>query len=432
MEPSSESAATAEIEPMEVINEMLNELRDKLAKSLERMSALLDAADAEMRNLTEAEEQEYAGLDADVPKIKAEIARREKLDAEKSEAGKAVRSPKLYTGKHTEDPKEFKNLSEFIYTLRANPNDPRLAEYDMREHSMGVGESGGFMVPKVFRDGLLSLTPQEAIFRPRCTVIPAGSPPDAEISMVALNQGANQNMYGGISFAWLAEGGTKPETNIKLKEITMRPHEIAGHVVITDKLLRNWQAASSTIEQQFRLAMVAAEENAFYNGSGVGQPLGLLNSPAAITIARTTANSIVWADIYKMYARLRMNYSPVWIASQTVIPQLVTMVDAGNNQIWMPSAVPGMPPTLMGFPVLFNERSVALGTKGDLVLADLSQYLIKEGSGPFVAMSEHVYFLTNRTVMKIFWNVDGQPWLDAPIALEGSAANTVSPFIVLS
>ena len=50
MEPSSQSAATAEIEPMEVINEMLNELRDKLAKSLERMSALLDTADAEKRD----------------------------------------------------------------------------------------------------------------------------------------------------------------------------------------------------------------------------------------------------------------------------------------------------------------------------------------------------------------------------------------------
>ena len=84
---------------------MLNELRDKLAKSLERMGALLDTADAEKRNLTEAEEKEYSDLDADVPKIKSEIARREKLDAEKAEAGKAVRSPKLYTGKHTDDPK---------------------------------------------------------------------------------------------------------------------------------------------------------------------------------------------------------------------------------------------------------------------------------------------------------------------------------------
>jgi HK97 family phage major capsid protein len=135
-----------------------------------------------------------------------------------------------------------------------------------------------------------------------------------------------------------------------------------------------------------------------------------------------------------MFARLKMGGNPVWIASQTTIPQLATMVDnaTGSNAVWMQSAVPGMPPTLLGIPVLFHERSVALGTAGDLILADLGYYLIKDGSGPFVAMSEHVYFTTNRSVLKIFWNVDGQPWLDAPIPLEGSAANTVSPFIVLN
>jgi HK97 family phage major capsid protein len=132
-----------------------------------------------------------------------------------------------------------------------------------------------------------------------------------------------------------------------------------------------------------------------------------------------------------MYARLRMSMSPVWITSQTTIPQLAVIADAGNNNLWMPSAVAGLPPTLMGIPVLFHERSVALGTAGDLILADLSYYLIKEGSGPFVQASEHVYFTSNRTVIKVFWNVDGQPWLSEPIPLEGSAGNTVSPFIIL-
>ena len=47
-------------------------------------------------------------------------------------------------------------------------------------------------------------------------------------------------------------------------------------------------------------------------------------------------------------------------------------------------------------------------------------------------MSEHVYFTSNRSVLKVFWNVDGQPWLDGPIPLEGSTANTVSPFSVLN
>ena len=413
---------------------MIKELRDKLAKAIERMDALLNTADAEKRNLNEAEEKEFNDLDASIPVIKADIAKREKLEGEKSALSQTRRTIPIPAATHkAEDPKEFKSIGEFIHSVRYAPHDPRL-EYlaEQRAQSMGVGSEGGFAVPTQFRETLLAVTPQQAIFRPRATVIPAGSPPDSEISMPALNQGAAENMYGGIAVQWIGEGDTKPETDLALKEIKLKPHEVAAHVVITDKLLRNWGAASALISAQLRLAIIAAEETAFYNGNGVARPLGVLQSPARINYARAVANQIAYADIVGMYARLRMNMSPVWITSQTTIPQLATIADAGNNNLWMPSAVAGLPPTLMGIPVLFHERSVALGTAGDLILADLSYYLIKEGSGPFVMASEHVYFTSNRTVIKVFWNVDGSPWLSEPIPLEGSVANTVSPFVVLN
>ncbi|HOF41829.1 MAG TPA: phage major capsid protein, partial [Candidatus Hydrogenedentes bacterium] len=208
--------------------------------------------------------------------------------------------------------------------------------------------------------------------------------------------------------------------------------EVAAYIVLTDKLLRNWAASASVAEAQLRGAIRSAEELAFYSGNGVGRPLGVLSSPARVNYNRATANSIGYADVVGMFARLKMGGNPVWIASQTTIPQLATIADASNANLWVQSAGPGLPPTLLGIPVLFHDRSVALGTAGDLILADLSYYLIKDGSGPYVAMSEHVYFTSNRSVLKVFWNVDGQPWLDAPIPLEGSTANTVSPFVVLN
>jgi HK97 family phage major capsid protein len=79
--------------------------------------------------------------------------------------------------------------------------------------------------------------------------------------------------------------------------------------------------------------------------------------------------------------------------------------------------------------VRWNNRSVGLGSKGDIVLADWFYYVIKDGSGPFVAASEHVLFRQNKTVVKIFWNVDGAPWLTAPIKEENGYE--VSPFVGL-
>jgi HK97 family phage major capsid protein len=127
----------------------------------------------------------------------------------------------------------------------------------------------------------------------------------------------------------------------------------------------------------------------------------------------------------------------VWCASQTIIPQLVTMVDAGGHAVWvgggnLPGVQGPLPSTLFGIPVIFSERNSALGSKGDLVLLSPSLYLIKDGSGPIAASSEHILFLSNKTVFKIVWNVDGHPWLTEPIPLEGAAASTVRPFVILN
>lgn len=140
-----------------------------------------------------------------------------------------------------------------------------------------------------------------------------------------------------------------------------------------------------------------------------------------------------------MLGRVKMGGMPIWTESQTIIPQLAAMVDSGGHAVCLGSngnqgaAANAAPSTLMGFPLMFAERLPALGTKSDLCLLNLPYYLVKDGSGPIAASSEHILFLSNKTVFKIVWNVDGRPWLTEPVQLEGAAAgNTVSPFVVLN
>jgi HK97 family phage major capsid protein len=61
---------------------------------------------------------------------------------------------------------------------------------------------------------------------------------------------------------------------------------------------------------------------------------------------------------------------------------------------------------------------------------DFSYYLVRNGAGPFIAASEHVYFLNNKTVVKAFGSIDGQPWLKEPLTLDDGATQ-VSPFVIL-
>ncbi len=418
----------------------LKELRERRESLIAKMQALLDLAASEKRDLTPEEDVEYKAHETEIEKIKGDIARREKLATLEQEARASAPAyiPNFRGRVGGETPKEWRNFGEFIYALRFNTRDPRLqdVEYvgfgeEIRGQSMGIGSEGGFALPAQFRPQLLSVSAQEAIFRPRATLIAAGDPPDAAVTMPALDQTAGSNMYGGVIVYPIGEGDTMTETAAKLREVTLTPHQFGAYVIVTNKLLNNWTAAGSFIQEQLRKAMIAYEDTQFYKGNGVAKPKGILNQAAAITVTRGTASTIVSADIDNMYSRLKFGGSFVWIASQTILPQLVTLKNSNNWNLFATDYTQTVPNTLMGIPLIFADRSVALGTTGDLILVDLSYYLIKDGSGPYVDVSEHVYFTAAKTVVRIIWACDGDSWLNAALPLEGSTSNTVSPFVIL-
>jgi len=415
------------------MKEKLIELRAKAEEILASMRSMLTKATEEKRDFTDEERAAYDQLDAQSDDLQRDIDRLDKLVAREAELAEKADKPYRVTYKRTNNrPSEFRNLGEFLSSVRFDRDDPRLSSVEYREQSMGTGTEGGFALPEQFKPEILQVSPAEAIFRPRCTVIPAGDPPDAKITMTALDQTAGENVYGGIVVAKVAEGGTKSETDLRLKEVSLEPGEVAAYVTVTDKLLRNWQAASGFIGNQLRKAIIGWEDQQLYNGNGIGGPLGVIKAPCRIDVSRTTASQVVAADIRNMIARIKMGGSYLFVASQTIIPYLSALVDAGSNMIFHSDYTKPIPNTLMGIPLMFHDRSVALGTAGDLILVDMSYYLIKNGSGPFVDASPHVYFTSNKTVIKAFWNVDGKPWLSAPLPLEGSTSNTVSPFVVLN
>ncbi|HET7255571.1 MAG TPA: phage major capsid protein [Xanthobacteraceae bacterium] len=425
----------------------LQALRERRTSLVAELRGIIDAAEGEDRDLTAEEQSTYDAKKAELDALDKRIARFTSV-SEAEAAGATVvpaaarsAAPGAPPGPHAAT--EFANLGEFMHAVRFNRDDARLNWVENAaapeggeigaEMRMDNDTQGGFMIPPQLRSTILSVAPQDALVRPRANVIPAGSPPDAGITMPALDQsGANpSNMFGGVEVQWIGEGEEKPETDAALKSVTLTPHEVAGTITVTDKLLRNWQAASSFLENLLRGAVNQAEDYAFLRGTGVNQPLGVLNAGATKYINRAVANQVAYADLVDMVARLLMRggTSPVWSIPQAALPQLAKMTDPEGHYIWVPNARDGFAGTLLGYPVRWNNRAPLLGSKGDIILADWSYYLIKDGSGPFVAASEHVKFTQNKTVVKIFWNVDGAPWLQAPIKEENGWE--VSPFVGL-
>jgi len=415
--------------------DILKLMREK-DELLGKRQELLDGIVAENREYTETELAEVEQMQKRVADYDRKIKEAQEIQNARvgntpAEALQAAQAPQSDPA-----PEGFRAFGDFLQAARWNHAHPalqyreRVIDSEKRVMSMGVGAAGGFIVPEQFRETMLKIDPQAAIFRPRAQVIPAGSPPDAAITMPALDQSGVKGVYSGVTVNWIAEAGLKPETEPSLLEVKLEPCEVAAHTIVTDKLLRNSAAAGALISSLLRKAIIAAEDVAFLRGTGVGQPAGVIGHGSTINIARAGAGLIAYADIVNMFSSFMFGGQPVWIASQSILPQLMALADVGNHIIWQPNARDGAPGSLMGFPLILNARSPVLGAQGDLILVDLDYYLIKDGSGIAIDMSDGYYFKNNKTIIKAWWNVDGQPWMTTPLLLE-DGATTVSPFVVL-
>lgn len=426
----------------------LQELREKRAKIVADMQSVIQAAEDEGRvELNEEEAELYASYESDLESTKTAITRKESLETEAQslETPEPAKTSSQGAGRPMPGPeakREFESVGDFMGAVAKHYNgkgdDPRLTWDDSAgitaaDQQMSDGASGGFLVPSQFRDTLMRVDPQQGIIEGRSNVMEVGSPPDASITMPALDQTGTSpdNVYGGVSVDWIGEGDTKPETDAAFREVELQPHELAAHVPITDKLMRNAPAMSGQIETLMRNSLAAARERAYLQGDGVAKPLGIIPAGATYTVNRAGASEVSYLDLVSMVGRLHMDGTPYWLITQSAYTEISTIQDPNGNYVWQPNAVEGSPGSLFGYPVFWHQRSPQLGNKGDVVLCTTNPYyMVKPGSGPFVAMGYiNNDFTQNRTRVKVFHNVDAKPWLTEPFAQE--SGYQVSPFVAL-
>lgn len=354
----------------------------------------------------------------------------------KNEFDKAIQPYLKVERPEGEEEKEEKIFSSFGDFIKSVVNkDEKLIEYREKVLSMGSDPEGGYLVPEEFKDELLRVASEDGIVRSGATVLPAsGEHPDTAVNIPVLNQaGASEkDFFSGVWFTWSEEGADKTNKEISIDSVKLEPHEYNAYAVLTDKLIRNASAIETYVKQVYSRAQIAFEDYYFLRGTGVGQPLGIINSPAYYTVTRNTAVTVVWADIQGIMSHILPGCNPIWIISRTLLGAVMGMADAAGNSIFIQGdATKNIPDRLCGYPIRWTFRVPSAGTRGDISLVDRAYYLIKDGFGPAFDFSKHVYFLKNKSVLKMFGNVDGQPWLNGTITAEDGTTE-VSPFVGLS
>ena len=309
-----------------------------------------------------------------------------------------------------------------------NPNqaDPRLIRAAAGLNTITPSE-GGFLVPAEQAKVLLSkATTHNAILSRVGRVVPDAASGQAFIPTVVETSRAVGSRYGGLSVGWLAQGKAITPSKPAFGQLDLRRKRCAGVVVITDEMLRADPATlDSYLSPLFVEALSDALAAAVIDGTGAGQPLGLLHSPCKLAVARSGSNLIAAADVRGMVARLWGGSYPtaVWLCSESCMGQLLAM--AGTLLTFGDDGM-----RLAGFPVIPSEYCQTLGTSGDIALVDLSQYQLS-ASELQLAFSEHLGFESAEGYYRLTVNADGcLSWSTAVTPRNGG--DTLSPVIVLS
>ena len=330
-------------------------------------------------------------------------------------------------------------VKDFALTggLRA---DPRLkAPAGLSE---GQASEGGFLVQTDYATTLLEKVYADSSVVSRVTRMPISANSNSiKIPAISESSRADGSRFGGIRAYWAAEAGTKTASQPAFEQVALELKKLIGLCYATDELLQDASALESWIRMAFAKEFDFKITDAIMNGDGAGKPLGVENAPCTISVAKETnqvAATILFENIIKMYARLYASCRPnaVWLISQDIEPQLFSMsmaVGTGGVPVYMPAGgISGAPyGTLIGRPVLPIEQCGTVGSVGDIVLADLSQYILIDKGGMQSASSIHVYFTTDQTAFRFVYRVDGQPWWRSALT-PFNGGSTQSPFVNLA
>lgn len=326
--------------------------------------------------------------------------------------------------------------------------DPRLVrgESEYSRAPTGAGEvdpsGGGFLVQTDFATAVFARAYDmgQLLGRVRKLSI-SGNSNGIKIPGVDETSRATGSRWGGVQSYWLGEGGTATTSKPKFRLIELDLKKLMANWYVSDELLRDASVVNSIANEAFAEEITFASEDSIFRGTGSGQPQGFMNSPAKVSVpkeAGQASKTLVYENVLKMWSRLwgRSRQNAVWLINQDVEPQLYALsqvIGTAGVPVYLPAnGISGAPyGTLFGRPVIPVEYCDTVGNEGDIVLVDLSQYVLADKGGVEAASSMHVAFLTDEMVFRIIYRLDGQSiWHSALTPYKG--ANTLSPFITLA
>lgn len=352
------------------------ELREARNKAWQGAKAFVESKRDKDGLLSAEDAKAYADMEKKIKDYSAEIERMEQMEALENELNKPVNTPivtkpmkadgkdKAKTGRASDEYREG-----MLKALRSNFKQ---VSNVLQE---GVDADGGYLVPEEYDSRLIQKLEDGNIMRTLGHVITTSG--EHKINIAATKPAA----------AWIEEGGALTFGDATFDQILLDAHKLHVAIKVTEELLYdNAFGLENYIIDEFGKALANAEEDAFLNGSGVGQPLGLFAETGGGTVAKTVT-TLTADDIINLIYSLKRAYrkEASFIVNDQTIATIRTFKDNNGAYMWQPSYQSDEPDKLLGYPV----RTSQFAPVDAIAFGDYSYYNIGDrGTRSFKQLTE--------------------------------------------
>ena len=349
------------------------ELREARNKAWEGAKAFVESKRDKDGLLSKEDAETYNAMEEKIKNYSKEIERMEEMENMENELNKPVNSPivtkplkadnEVKTGRASN---EYKDA--MLNALRSNF---RQVSNVLQE---GVDADGGYLVPDEYDTRLIQKLEDNNIVRALATKIKTSG--EHKINIASTTPAA----------AWIEEGGTLTFGDAKFEQKILDAHKLHVAVKVTEELLYdNAFGLENFLIDSFGKAIGNAEENAFLNGTGNGQPTGIFDETAGgtyITTEATEGDAIIEL-VYSLKRAYRKNAA--FILNDKMIAKIRTYKDHNGAYMWQPSLIAGEPDKLLGYPVYTSQYA----PEDSIAFGDFSYYNIGDrGARSFKQLTE--------------------------------------------
>ncbi|MEO3700959.1 MULTISPECIES: phage major capsid protein [Acinetobacter] len=353
----------------------LTELIEKRSNTVNQMKTIADKATAENRDLTAEESAQFETLKNEERSIQKQIDRTEYLRSLERSA------PADHIGDgHNKDFEKLKRSVSVANIIRSQMNNQGLSgaelEYNQEAEKRSGRKAQGAFIPFDALETRANTTTTASdlvptIQRPQDYIGALRSSNIVRSMGVRTLTGLSGDVVipkfgSGLSLGWINEGESVPESEMGFDAITLKPKHTGGKTEMSRQLI---QQSSPDIESLVRedLSYLVAQniDKAIIAGTGVKDPLGILNTVGVLTGAIPTTWQEVLALIQQIEDENITNLK--WLGTSTTKTTLAGIEkSAGTGQFLYSGGQVGELP--------FNVSANMPVNK--LILGDFSQVLL--------------------------------------------------------